>query len=125
MPTRNTPLCTGPMWILWSDGMRRNKSLLILLTVLSALGLWGVLGMPVLGPASWGFITVFFILVGIPIVTLIWFLCSLIAFLRNRTDDNKRRRLTIHLVSSSVVLGVIVTSIASLVILFSLAIAHM
>jgi len=61
----------------------------------------------------------------IPLVVLAWFLVSLIRFLRYRKEEALRRRLTVHLVTSSIVLGVIVTAFLSLLILFSLAIAHM
>ncbi len=61
----------------------------------------------------------------IPLAVLVWFLISLIRFLRYRKVEALRRSLTIHLVASSIVLGVIVVTFLSLLILFSLAIAHM
>ena len=61
----------------------------------------------------------------VPLAVLVWFLVSLIRFLRYRKVEALHRSLTIHLVASSIVLGVIVVTFLSLLILFSLAIAHM
>jgi len=61
----------------------------------------------------------------IPLVVLVWFVVSLIRFIRYRKVEALRRGLTIHLVASSIVLGGIVVTFLSLLILFSLAIAHM
>ena len=61
----------------------------------------------------------------IPLAVLAWFLVSLIRFFRYRKVEAMRRSLTIHLVASSIVLGGIVVTFLSLLILFSLAIAHM
>ena len=66
-----------------------------------------------------------FTICAIPLIVLVWFLVSLIHFVRYRKVEAMRRSLTIHLVASSIVLGGIVVTFLSLLILFSLAIAHM
>ena len=62
---------------------------------------------------------------GLPIGTVIWFVVSLVLFLRTPKDDPLFRGRRIRLIVSGILAGVLVTAVVALVILLMIAIVHM
>mgnify|MGYP001138420268 FL=1 len=71
-------------------------------------------------------IIIYLIFFGIPIGALIWFIVSLILFFRTDKSNAKlRKKRLILLIISAVTAGVLVLSVASIMIMLMFAISHM
>ena len=71
-------------------------------------------------------IIIYLIFFGIPIGALIWFIVSLILFFRTDKSNAKlRKERLILLIISAVTAGVLVLSVASIMIMLMFAISHM
>ncbi len=69
---------------------------------------------------------IYLIFFGIPIGALIWFIVSLILFFRTDKSNAKlRKNRLILLIISAVTAGVLVLSVASIMIMLMFAISHM
>ncbi len=69
---------------------------------------------------------IYLIFFGIPIGALIWFIVSLILFFRTDKSNAKlRKKRLILLIISAVTAGVLVLSVASIMIMLMFAISHM
>lgn len=71
-------------------------------------------------------IIIYLIFFGIPIGALIWFIVSLILFFRTDKSNAKlRKKRLILLIISAVTAGILVLSVASIMIMLMFAISHM
>ncbi|MCH5348360.1 MAG: hypothetical protein J1E40_03485 [Oscillospiraceae bacterium] len=62
----------------------------------------------------------------IPLAILIWFIVSLVLFIRCPDEDtDRRKKLKIMLIISSVVFGLLILAIIGLIVILSLAIMNM
>lgn len=69
---------------------------------------------------------IYLIFFGIPIGALIWFIVSLILFFRTDKSNAKlRKKRLILLIISAVTAGILVLSVASIMIMLMFAISHM
>ena len=62
---------------------------------------------------------------GTPIALVIWFIVSLVRFLKTPKTDEKRNMLRKQLIISSVLLGILIALIAALFIMLAIGISHM
>lgn len=71
-------------------------------------------------------IIIYLIFFGIPIGALIWFIVSLILFFKTDKSNAKlRKKRLILLIISAVTAGILVLSVASIMIMLMFAISHM
>ncbi len=69
---------------------------------------------------------IYLIFFGIPVGALIWFIVSLILFFRTDKSNAKlRKKRLILLIISAVTAGILVLSVASIMIMLMFAISHM
>lgn len=62
----------------------------------------------------------------IPLAILIWFIVSLVLFIRCPDEDtDRRKKLKIMLIISSVIFGLLILAIIGLIVILSLAIMNM
>ena len=62
----------------------------------------------------------------IPLAILVWFVVSLVLFIKCPDEDTERRKkLKIMMIISSVVFGLLILAIAALIVILSLAIMNM
>ena len=65
------------------------------------------------------------VFLGTPIALVIWFIVSLVRFLKTPKTDEKRNMLQKQLIISSVLLGILIALIAALFIMLAIGISHM
>ena len=62
----------------------------------------------------------------IPLAILVWFIVSLVLFVKCPDEDtDRRKKLKIMMIISSVVFGLLILAIAALIVILSLAIMNM
>lgn len=72
------------------------------------------------------YILFIFLLYGIPLAAVVWFIVSLILFVRTpKSEIQRRRRAKVRLIISAVMAGIFLAALIALMITFFIAIAHM